>query len=128
MLHRGTNFYLKKSFHANFFLFFFAFNGLQIILLAPPWCKDSKNEIRFEIEPWEGGEKIGQTDRQTDRRIFMNFNIDHCRVISILAEGCFHCEVLLQIHPFHTYQTIFIKMIFFNLKIKVHDGSILKFT
>ena len=63
----------KKSFHANFF-FSFAFNGLQIILLAPPWCKDSKNEIRFEIGPWEGGEKIGhtykQTDRQTDFREF----------------------------------------------------------
>ena len=80
LLHRGTHFYLKKkTFQANFF-FSFAFNGLQIILLAPPWCKDSKNVIRFEIRPWEGGEKIGhtykQTDRQTDRRIFVNFNID----------------------------------------------------
>ena len=63
----------KKSLHANFF-FISAFNGLQIILLAPPWCKDSKNVIRFEIRPWEGGEKIGhtykQTDRQTDFREF----------------------------------------------------------
>ena len=41
-------------------------NGLQIIILAPPWSKDSKNVIRFEIGPWEGGEKIGQTYRQTD--------------------------------------------------------------
>ena len=69
----------KKSFYANFF-FIFAFNQLQIILLAPPWCKDSKNVIRFEIGPREGGEKIGQTNRQTDRqtnrRIFVNLNID----------------------------------------------------
>ena len=65
-LHRGTHFYLKKSFHANFF-FIFAFNQLQIILLAPPWCKNSKNVIRFKIGPREGGEKIGQTDRQTDK-------------------------------------------------------------
>ena len=41
-----------------------------------PWCKDSKNVIRFEIGPWEGGEKIGQTDKQTDKRIFVNYNID----------------------------------------------------
>ena len=41
-----------------------------MILLAPPWCKDSKNVIRFEIGPQEGGEKIGQTDRQTDFREF----------------------------------------------------------
>ena len=51
-----------------------------MILLASPWCKDSKNVIRFEIGPWEGGEKIGhtnrQTDRQTNRRIFVNFDID----------------------------------------------------
>ena len=45
-------------------------NGLQIILLAHQWCKDSKNVLRFEIEPWEGGEKIGQTNRQTDFREF----------------------------------------------------------
>ena len=55
----------KKSFHANFF-FIFAFNQLQIILLAPPWCKDSKNVIRFKIGPREEGEKIGQTNKQTD--------------------------------------------------------------
>ena len=70
-LHRGTHFYLKKSFHANFF-FIFAFNGLQIILLALPWCKDSKNVIRFEIGIWEVGEKIGQTNKQN----YVNFNID----------------------------------------------------
>ena len=70
-LHRGTHFYLKKSFHANFF-FIFAVNGMQIILLAPPWCKDSKNVIRFEIGLQEGDEKIGQTNR----RIYVNFNID----------------------------------------------------
>ena len=58
----------KKSFHANFF-FIFAFNQLQIILLAPPWCKDSKNVIRFKIGPQEGGEKIGQTDKQIDRQM-----------------------------------------------------------
>ena len=61
----------KKSFHANFF-FISAFNGLQIILLAPPWCKDSKNVIRFEIGAWEVGEKIGQTNKQN----YVNFNID----------------------------------------------------
>ena len=32
--------------------------------------------IRFEIGPWEGGEKIGQTHRQTNKRIFVNYNID----------------------------------------------------
>ena len=47
-----------------------------MILLAPPWCKDSKNVLRFEIGPWKGGEKIGQTNRQTDRQIYVNFNID----------------------------------------------------
>ena len=65
-LHRGTHFYLKKNFHANFF-FISAFNGLQIILLALPWWKDSKNVIRFEMGPQEGGEKIGQTNEQTNR-------------------------------------------------------------
>ena len=80
-LHRGTHFYLKKkSFHANFF-FISAFNGLQIILFALSWCKDSKNVIRFEIGPREGDEKNGQTNKQTNRQkwqksIFMNFNID----------------------------------------------------
>ena len=44
-----------------------------MILLAPPWCKDSKNVIRFEIEPQEGCEKIGQTDKQN----YVNFNIDY---------------------------------------------------
>ena len=44
----------------------FAFNGLQIVLLAPPWCKDSKNVLRFEIGSREGVEKIGHTNRQTD--------------------------------------------------------------
>ena len=83
-LHRGTHFYFKKSVHANFF-FISTFNGLQIFLLAPPWSKDSKNVIRFEIGPWEGGEKIGHTYRQTDRRIFVNFNIDYIA----LPEGTF---------------------------------------
>ena len=64
-LHRGTHFYLKKSFHANFF-FISAFNGLQIILLAPSCCKNSKNVIKFEMGIWEVGEKIGHTDRQTN--------------------------------------------------------------
>ena len=68
-LHRGTHFYLKKSFHANFF-FIFAFNGLQISLLALPWHKGSKNMLRFEIAIWEVGEKIGQTNKQTDFREF----------------------------------------------------------
>ena len=53
----------KKSFHANFF-FIFAFNGLQIILLALPWCKDSKNVIRFKI----CGKGVKKFDRQTDRQ------------------------------------------------------------
>ena len=52
------------------FSFFSTSNGLQIILLAPPWCKDSKNVIRFEMGLREGGEKIGQTNRQTDFREF----------------------------------------------------------
>ena len=56
----------KEKFNANFF-FISTFNRLQIILLALPWCKDSKNVIRFEIGLWEGGEKIGQTDKQTNR-------------------------------------------------------------
>ena len=37
-----------------------------MILLAPPWCKDSKNVIRFEIGLREGGEKNGQTDKMTE--------------------------------------------------------------
>ena len=57
LLHRVTYPYLKKSFHANFF-FIFAFNGLQIILLALPWRKGSKYVLRFEIGPREVGEKI----------------------------------------------------------------------
>ena len=55
----------EKAFHANF-LFISACIGLQTTSLAPPWCMDSKNVIRFEIRPWEGGKKIGQTIRQTD--------------------------------------------------------------
>ena len=66
-LHRGTHFYLKKKFPADFF-FIFAFNGLQIVLLALPWSKDSKTVIRFEIGPREGGEKNGHTDKQTNRQ------------------------------------------------------------
>ena len=54
-----------KTFHANIF-FIYAFNGLQITLLALPWCKNSKNVIRFKIGPQEGGEKVGHTNRQTD--------------------------------------------------------------
>ena len=50
------------------FFFIFAFNGLQIVLLALPWSKDSKNVVRFEIRPREGGEKIGHTDKQTNRQ------------------------------------------------------------
>ena len=71
-MHRAA---CEKTLHADFF-FVSAFNGLQIISLALPWCKDSKNVIRFKIRPWEGGEKIGQTNKQTDRRIFVNFSID----------------------------------------------------
>ena len=75
MLHRGfysvtqrnTFLFGKKSLHANFF-FNSAFSGLQIILLALPCRKDSKNVLRFEIGPWEGGEKIGQTHKQTDKQ------------------------------------------------------------
>ena len=55
-LHRGTHFYFKKSVHANFF-FISTFNGQQIILLTPPWCKDFKNVIRFKIRLPEGAEK-----------------------------------------------------------------------
>ena len=50
----------------------------QTILLAPSWHKDSKTVLKFEIESWEGGEKIVHTDRQTDRQIFVNFCIDCC--------------------------------------------------
>ena len=63
-MHRAA---CEKTFHAIFF-FISAFNGLQIILLAPPWCKGFKNVIRFEIGTWELGEKIGHTYRQTDRQ------------------------------------------------------------
>ena len=63
LLHRGA---YEKAFHANF-LFISAFIGLQKTLLALPWRKDSKTVLRFEIESWEVGEKIGQTDRQTNK-------------------------------------------------------------
>ena len=42
-----------------------SFNGLQKILSAWPWCQDFKNVLRFEIGLREGGEKNGQTDKQT---------------------------------------------------------------
>ena len=60
---------MKKKVSMLTFSFVFAFNGLQIILLALPCCKDSKNVLRFEIGPREGGEKIGQTDKQIDRQM-----------------------------------------------------------
>ena len=59
-----------------------------MILLAPPWCKDSKNVIRFKIGPQEGGEKIGQTDR----RIFVNFNIDRDPVLNIILLLSKYCS------------------------------------
>ena len=49
------------------FFFISASTGIQIISLALTWHKDSKYLLRFEIEPREGGEKVGQTDKQTDR-------------------------------------------------------------
>ena len=65
MLHRG-NILLhrvnwEKRFHAYFFLIY-ASTRLQTILLAPPCHKDSKNVLRFEIGPQEGGKKM---DKQT---------------------------------------------------------------
>ena len=64
LLHRGA---YEKAFHANF-LFISAFIGLQKTLLALPWRKDSKYVLRFIIQPSEGGKKIGQTIRQTNRQ------------------------------------------------------------
>ena len=54
-----------------------------MILLAPPWCKNSKNVIRFKIGIWEGGEKIGHTDAQTDFREFL-YSIDFESSLKIL--------------------------------------------
>ena len=48
-------------------VFISASTGLQIISLAPPLRKNSKYMLRFEKGPGEGGEKNGQTNRQTDR-------------------------------------------------------------
>ena len=46
----------EKTFHAYFFLISTS-TGLQTILLALPWCKNSKYVLRFEIRPREVGEK-----------------------------------------------------------------------
>ena len=54
------------SFHA-IFHFISTSTGLQTILLALPCHKDFKTVLRSEIRSWEVGEKIGQTDRQTDK-------------------------------------------------------------
>ena len=39
-----------------------------MILLPQAWCEDSKNVFRFEIGPWEEGEKSGHADKQTNRQ------------------------------------------------------------
>ena len=52
--------------------------------------------LRFEIESWEVGEKIGQTNKQTDRRIFVNFNIDYGLKYGAglwLFYNCFDCSI-----------------------------------
>ena len=54
------------SFHT-IFHFISTSTGLQTILLALPCHKDFKTVLRSEIRPWEVGEKIGQTDRKTDK-------------------------------------------------------------
>ena len=43
-----------------------ATTGLQTISIALPCGKNSKNVLRFVIGPREVGEKIGQTDKQTE--------------------------------------------------------------
>lgn len=40
--------------------------------------------LRFEIESWEVGEKIEETDRQTDRWIFVNLNIDYKQILCFI--------------------------------------------
>ena len=32
--------------------------------------------VRYEIGPWEGGQKNGHTDKQTNRQRLANYNID----------------------------------------------------
>ena len=44
-----------------------------MVLQAAPYHKDYIHTLGSKIGAWEGGQKIGQTDRQTDKS---NYNID----------------------------------------------------
>ena len=54
----------------------------QIILLLPPWQKDSKNGLRFEISPWGGVDlRVDKwTNEQTESRYF---NIARCYLLHV---------------------------------------------
>ena len=48
-----------------------------MILQSAPCHKDYIHTLGSKIGAWEGGQKIGQTDRQTDKS---NYNIDGLRL------------------------------------------------
>ena len=43
--------------------------------------------VRYEIGPWEGGQKNEHTDKQTNRQRLANYNIDiaHCGRIFVVV-------------------------------------------
>ena len=67
--------YIRKT-------FFNAPIHTQIILLPPPWQKDSKNGLRFEISPWEGVDlRVDKrTNEHTESRYF---NIARCYLLHV---------------------------------------------
>ena len=51
-----------------------------MVLQSAPCHKDYIHTLGSKIGAWEGGQKIGQTDRQTDKP---NYNIDYLSFIDL---------------------------------------------
>ena len=47
--------------------------NFKMVLFSASCHEDSIGILEYKIEAWEGGQKIGQTNRQTDKP---NYNID----------------------------------------------------
>ena len=58
-----------------------------MVLQSAPFHKDYIHTLGCKISAWEGGQKIGQTDRQTDKS---NYNIDDSGLKRQPCFGCLH--------------------------------------
>ena len=63
---------------------------LQIVLKPPPWPKESKSMLRFEIAWWEGGQKVEHTDRRTDTDWQIIIGIQEKLELKVVTWLCYH--------------------------------------